>query len=261
MKKKVVLICIDGLRVDGVKQCGNGYVDELTKMGSFTFNAKTVFPSSTMPCHMSMFHSVPPETHGSMVWHEESLVPITNLFVHLCRSGAQCGMFHCWEPMGDINEAKIMALATIFFVDSHKNPGVDVDALITDAVLTYKKSLNLDFTFLYMGNPDSCGHKKGWMSEEYLHHVSKSFDNVKRVIDELGKDHTIIITTDHGGHDTGHGTLLDSDMTIPMFFIGDEFEPGKDLGEISIMDLAPTISEIMGVTPSEDWVGKTVLSI
>ena len=59
--KKVILISIDGMRPDGIKQCGNNYLNELMKMGSYTFDAKTVFPSITLPCHLSMFHSIPPQ--------------------------------------------------------------------------------------------------------------------------------------------------------------------------------------------------------
>ena len=65
MKNKVILISIDGMRPDGLIKCNNPYVDELKKMASYTFDARTVFPSVTLPCHMSMFHSVPPERHGT----------------------------------------------------------------------------------------------------------------------------------------------------------------------------------------------------
>ncbi len=65
MNKKVILISIDGMRPDGLQQCGNPYLDELKKIASYTFNAKTVFPSITLPCHLLMFHSVPPERHGN----------------------------------------------------------------------------------------------------------------------------------------------------------------------------------------------------
>ena len=60
---KVILVSIDGMRPDGVSQCGNPYVEEMKKKGSYTLTAQTVNPSVTLPCHMSMFHSVTPERH------------------------------------------------------------------------------------------------------------------------------------------------------------------------------------------------------
>ena len=64
MSKKVILISIDGMRPDGALQCGNPFVEEMMKLGAFSLETQTVFPSVTLPCHMSMFHSVPPERHG-----------------------------------------------------------------------------------------------------------------------------------------------------------------------------------------------------
>ena len=62
--EKVILMCIDGMRPDGFLQCGNPFIEEMMKLGSYSLESRTVFPSCTLPCHMSMFHSVPPERHG-----------------------------------------------------------------------------------------------------------------------------------------------------------------------------------------------------
>ena len=55
MQNKVILISIDGMRPDAVKECGNEYVEELMNKCSYTFDAQTVFPSDTFPRR-----SVPP---------------------------------------------------------------------------------------------------------------------------------------------------------------------------------------------------------
>ena len=44
------------------------------------------------------------------------------------------------------------------------------------------------------------------------------------MVERLGEEYTVIITADHGGHDRMHGTDMAEDMTIPMFFIGADFE-------------------------------------
>ena len=64
MNKKTILISIDGMRPDGLKNCSSEAVEFLKSKASYTFNAKTVYPSITLPCHMSLFHSVPPTRHG-----------------------------------------------------------------------------------------------------------------------------------------------------------------------------------------------------
>ncbi len=67
-----------------------------------------------------------------------------------------------------------------------------------------------------------------------------------------------MITADHGGHDWMHGTELPEDMTIPMFYIGEDFEAGKRFDGGSILDIAPTIAKLMDVPPAPEWEGTPV---
>ncbi|MBQ6867916.1 MAG: alkaline phosphatase, partial [Clostridia bacterium] len=68
-------------------------------------------------------------------------------------------------------------------------------------------------------------------------------------------EYTIVVTADHGGHDRSHGTTMDEDMTIPMFYIGPRFEKGKVLENTTILDIAPTICDVMGVLKAPEWEG------
>jgi len=84
MRKKAILISIDGMRPDGLMNCKNPYVDELKKIASYTLYARTVFPSATLPCHMSMFRSVMPERHGTITnTYMPQVRPINGLFEQL----------------------------------------------------------------------------------------------------------------------------------------------------------------------------------
>ena len=115
-----------------------------------------------------------------------------------------------------------------------------------------------DFVFLYMVETDQKGgHDHGWMSPEYLSIVRTAIGNVQKVVDACGQEYTIIFTADHGGHDRDHGSDRTEDMTIPIFFIGERFAPGKQLEEISILDLAPTIADVMGIGMPIEWEGKS----
>ena len=48
-------------------------------------------------------------------------------------------------------------------------------------------------------------------------------------------------------------------MTIPIFFVGDEFEKGCKLSSISILDIAPTIANVMGFPIPREWEGKSLI--
>jgi len=257
MNNKVILISIDGMRADGLQQCGNPYLETLKGLASYTFSARTVVPSVTLPCHMSMFHSVPPERHGITTnLYMPQVRPINGLFEQIKFAGGSCAMYYGWEPLRDISRPGSLLSAEYISAYSFEH----TDGMLTDRALRYINLAHPDFVFLYMVETDEKGgHDSGWMSKTYLQYISDAIDNVKRVVDAAGEEYTIIVTADHGGHDRTHGTEMDEDMVIPMIFLGKEFEPGKELDGVSILDLAPTIASIMGVPKAAEWAGKSLV--
>ena len=254
MENKVILISIDGMRPDGLQNCKNEYLNELTKMASYTFNARTVFPSVTLPCHMSLFHSVPPERHGTTTnIYMPQVRPVDGLFEQIKKVGGVSAMYYGWEPLRDVSRPSSLRAAEYINAYTFEN----TDAMLTDRALAYIKLAHPDFVFLYMVETDEKGgHDNGWMTDAYLKRIHDAIDNVKRVIEETNGEYTVIVTADHGGHDRAHGTDLDEDMTIPMIFYGKDFAPGVALKNVSILDITPTIAKIMGVPFAPEWEGK-----
>ncbi len=62
--KKAILVLVDGMRPDALRACGNPGVEEMLAGSTYTLEGRTVMPSVTLPCHMSLFHSVDPDRHG-----------------------------------------------------------------------------------------------------------------------------------------------------------------------------------------------------
>ena len=96
------------------------------------------------------------------------------------------------------------------------------------------------------------------MSDTYLSIIGNAIEQVKKVRDKFSDEYSVIVTADHGGHDRTHGTDLDEDMTIPMFFFGDRFEGGRVLENVSILDIAPTAADLLGVPAAPEWEGKSL---
>jgi len=253
---KVILISIDGMRPDGLKACNNEFLDEIIKNSSYTFDAKTVYPSITLPCHLSMFHSVPPQRHGTVSNDYVTPVrPVNGLFEQIKAAGKRAVMYYGWEPLREIGRPGSLVASEYINAYSFDH----TDAMLTDKALEYIKLTKPDFVFLYMVETDEKGgHDNGWMSEVYLSYINHAISNVKRVIEEAGEEYTVIVTADHGGHERCHGTDLPEDMTIPMFFYGPQFEPNKELGNVSILDIAPTIAAVMDIIPAKEWEGKVI---
>ena len=257
MKKKVILISIDGMRSDGMQTCGNPYVKELEKCCAYTYNARSMEPSVTFPCHFSMTHSVTPQRHGILTnTYVPQVRPVNGIFERIKNMGGESAMFYGWEPLRDIASPGTLKFAT--YINAYMKESSDT--ALTDEALKVMHAHKPDFVFLYMVETDEKGgHDNGWMSQPYLHRISIAIDNVKRVMEAFGEEYTVIVMADHGGHDRSHGTTMPEDMTIPLFFFGKDFTPGKLDQELSLLDIAPTIGEVLGIGSESEWEGKSVI--
>lgn len=257
MDKKVLLISIDGMRSDGLKACGNPYLKELEKLCSYTYDARSMNPSVTFPCHFSMTHSVTPQRHGILTnTYVPQVRPVKGIFEKVNEAGGVCAMFYGWEPLRDICPPGALKFAT--YINAYTKDSSDT--VLTDECEKLLETVKPDFAFLYMVETDEKGgHDNGWMSDEYLRRISIAIDNVKRMIEKFGDEYSIIIMADHGGHDRAHGSTMPEDMVIPLFFYGKEFEQGKVIEEpLSLLNIAPTIAKLLGVTPEPEWEGNPV---
>lgn len=256
MKNKIVLVLVDGMRPDGVEKCGHPYAKTLQSLSSWSMTAQTVMPSVTLPCHMSLFHSVNPDRHGVTTnTYVPQVRPIEGLFDRLDKFEKKCAFFNTWEELRDLSRPD--HLHTYVCLNQHKQS--DTDTKITRLAIDYIQKEDPDFTFIYLGETDEVGgHSVGWMSDTYLGCINNAFECIQKLHESLPENYTLIVTADHGGHDRCHGTELPEDTTIPTFFIGKRFTPGKKLEGVSILDLAPTVADVMGVPAAEEWEGKSL---
>lgn len=257
MKNKVILISIDGMRPDGMRECGNPYVKELEKICAYTYSAQSVNPSVTLPCHYSMAHSVTPQRHGILTnTYVPEVRPVTGIFEKIKYAGGISAMFYGWEQLRDIARPGSLRFAT--YIGTYAKESVDTE-LTTEAIKVISES-KPDFAFLYLGETDDKGgHDNGWMSAEYMRRVSIALDNAKRIFDNFSDEYSIIIMADHGGHDRSHGSTMPEDMIIPLFFYGKDFMAGELKEELSLLNIAPTIAKLMGIEPERDWEGSSVI--
>ena len=164
-------------------------------------------------------------------------------------------MYYGWEPLRDVARPESLRFAE--FIHSYSEEYSDIS--LTDRALERIRLSKPDFVFLYMVETDEKGgHDNGWMTVEYLRRIKIAIENAGRVIEKFGDEYTVIITADHGGHARMHGTLMPEDMTIPMFFRGKQFEKGKGLTGVSLLDLAPTVAKIMDLPCEKEWNGKAL---
>ena len=253
---KILVIIVDGMRPDALIKTDNAkYLLENSK---YTLNARTVTPSVTLPCHMSLFHSVDPSRHGTTTnVYTPNVRPINGLCEVLLNSRKTCAFFYNWEEIRDL--ARPNSLAFSYFCKGRLFGYDKANNIITDAAIDYLTKNETDFTFLYLGYTDMAGHNFGWMSDEYMAAMENSFANITKLYNKLPEDYTIIVTADHGGHDRTHGTELNEDMTIPIMLLSKNEKAELDFTSASIKDIAPTVTKLLGVCPDDEWEGKSLL--
>jgi predicted AlkP superfamily pyrophosphatase or phosphodiesterase len=184
--EKVILISIDGMRPDGFLNCGHPFIHRMMELGAYTLNARTVFPSVTLPCHMSLFHSVTPERHGITTNLYMPMVrPLRGLFEQLSAFRKVSAMYYGWEPLRDVARPESLKFAA--YLNAYAEDATD--ASLTDMALERIRKSKPDFVFLYMVETDEKGgHDHGWMSQAYLDCISAAIDNVRRVYEEFGDE-------------------------------------------------------------------------
>ena len=255
----VVFVMLDGVRPDALAIADCPALNSLRERGSSTLQATSVLPSITLPCHTSIFHSVPPTRHGIT---SNTFIPMARPLpglVEVARSAEKrVAFFYNWEQLRDM--ARPGHIHYAYFRDSSHDPNGD-DETVAEATRFIQHD-HPDFAFVYIGTVDTTGHDHGWMSKQYLtqlEHVDKLLDGL---FASLPPDYTLIVHSDHGGDDRNHGTDSPEDMTIPWMAVGPNIKKAYTIqSQVSLLDTAPTIAKLLEIQPHHEWEGNCVSEI
>jgi arylsulfatase A-like enzyme len=118
--------------------------------------------------------------------------------------------------------------------------------------------------FVHLRGPDEDGHASGWLSAEQLEGLRETDEAVRIVLEGLEAANMregalIILTADHGGHGTTHGTDNPEDTTIPWIINGPGVVPGRLAGAINTTDTAATAAWALELPHPVEWSGNPVL--
>ena len=251
---KTILFLVDGMRPDSL--AGIEIAQKIISKSSYSMKAQSVYPSVTLPCHISLFHSVTPQRHGTTTnIYTPQVRPIDGLCEMLKQADKRSAIFYSWEEIRDVSRPNSLTRAS--FYSGRRLGYKEAGEMLTEELIDYVTRFDTDFAFLYFGYTDWAGHKYGWMTDEYLEAMQDCWNNIEKVMNALGDEYAYIITADHGGHDRTHGSEMPEDMVIPIIFNGKCFEAGKELEDVSILDIAPTITDLIGVESNDEWEGKS----
>lgn len=256
----VVLFLVDGMRPDGLTQAATPTLDALRQTGSYTLAAQTVMPSMTLPCHTSLFFGVAPTRHGitTNVWTPQ-VRPIPGLFDVLAQADRVTASFYNWEELRDLAQPGSLNMSVMIKSVTYDTAA---DGEVAQVAAHWLGNHAFDFAFVYLGGTDLVGHIYGWMSDPYLQAIADADRHIQTVLDALPEGCTVLVTSDHGGHDQLHGTDCAEDMTIPLLLRGPAVPSGQTIEQpVTILDIAPTIAALLGVKAPAEWVGSPVIAV
>lgn len=253
----VVLISIDGMRPDALAAANCPNLTAFQSNSAFTLSALSVMPSITLPCHTSIFHSVPPQRHGIVTNTFTPLArPLPGLFDVAAAAGLRCAVFFGWEQLRDLSRPGSLALS--FCLNTSETD------LATDERLTAEAARHLsggayDLAFVYFGTVDTAGHDYGWMSPQYLAQLEQVDHYFGELLPALPDGSHVLVQSDHGGHERTHGTNSPEDMTIPWLIAGPRIKKNHQIAvPVSLLDTAPTLVRLLDIAPHPQWEGLCV---
>lgn len=252
-----LFVLIDGLRPDAIERADCPIVTSLLARSAYTLSARSVMPSITLPCHMSIFHSVPPTRHGVTTNDWQPMArPLPGLVEHATQAGKECAFFISWEPLRDLSRPN--HLQHLYF-SRDSRAFEDGDQRTATAAAEYLETRKPDFCFVYFGTVDEAGHDFGWMSAEYFWQLERVDSALGTVLASIDEDSYVLLQSDHGGHERVHGTDLPEDMTIPWLVAGPGIRTGHQIeGPVSLLDTAPTLTKLLDIEPHQTWEGRCV---
>ncbi len=249
---RVIIISIDGLRPDALLQADAPRIFTLAQSGAYTWNAQTIFPPVTLPSHASMLSAYTPEVHG-ITWNDNlpgrGTISVPTILSVAHDAGLRAVMVVGKEKMSQLN--------AFGSADSYSYITTGDQGVADEAVAQIQQGF--DLMFVHLPNIDFFGHSTGWMSETYLFEISNTDSAVGRILDALPENTTVILTADHGGHGTGHGSNIPEDMTIPWIIAGPNVAADHLITSyVTAPDTAATAAYILGLSLPADVVGQPV---
>ena len=253
-------IMIDGLRPEPLIDYRFKILAALRARSSWTLRASSVMPTKTMPCHMTIFHSVPPSRHGVITNTWVSMEnPVPGLVDVAHAAGLRCGFFYNWEKLRNISQPGSLDFS--YFKDNvYTDP--DGERILVEEALRYIASDDPNFVFVYFGTLDTAGENYGWLTDEYYMQLERVDSTLGKLLDGLPGDAFVLLQADHGGHDREHGTDLPEDMTIPWMVAGPGIRRDYEIqSPVTLLETAPTLARILAIEPHPEWEGHCVEEI
>lgn len=265
MKKKVLLIGLDGARPDSILVAKTPNLDKLASRGVFSWNAQTEIQCISGAGWTSLLTGVHTEKHK--VFNNEfssrdlQYKSISRLLMD-------------WDPqIRCIAHSNFKPIITdIFEKGTLSNSSSGPDKKMAKKMCQDINKDKGDFYFIQLDEIDRAGHDHtyGPNSPGYLEVIEKGDEYVGNLLDAVDsrpsdENWLVCLVSDHGGSGRLHDLVEikgPEELTIPLIIAGNsvtikgELKLDDDNEFAEIVDVVPTISKFLDMPPKEYWDGK-----
>lgn len=243
----VVIVSMDGGGSDMVRASDMPVLSRMIAQGAHTWKAQTVVPSITLVAHTSMLTGLDTSEH-KVNWNDWrprigrlSCPTVLSLAAERGLTTAMIAGKMKFLHLADTNVTKTVILEGA--------PPEEFAQAAADFFRAEKPAVCV----IHFAHGDSAGHLYGWGSEEQratFARVDRGLGMVSDAIEAAGlwNDTVMLITADHGGHDTGHGLNIPSDMTIPWIAVGAGVKHDRTIkSAVCVRDTAASALWLLGI--------------
>jgi hypothetical protein len=253
---RVLIVSFDGLRPDVIDLAPMANLQGLIQTGAYNPAAQTIYPSATLPSHASMLTGQCPSKH-MVDWNdylpERGFALGTDLFDLAHAAGLRTVMIAGKQKLQQVTEP--FNLDVFWWVN-------DRDIIVAQRAAPYIAE-GFGLMFVHFATIDDMGHSYGWLSPQQFSVAFRGDEALGTLLDALDeaglRDTTlVIVSADHGGHDTTHGSSQPEDMTIPWIASGPGIQSRRLASPVNTTDTAATAAWALGLPLPPEWDGRPV---
>jgi hypothetical protein len=240
--ESVLIISIDALHPVALEAETSKTIYSVMKKGTFTLRGQSTSPPVTLLSHAAMFSGIDPNEGGRKEnsWEPgQKQISSKTIFNDAKSKNFSTGFFYSKKKLGFlISDA----------IDQHQ---LDHNFSIENAMAFFEKPGRKKFCFLHVSGLDRTGPVEGWLSKGYMEELFFIDESLSSLVELItSKDsYLLIITSDHAGHGTIHGSDHPDDAKLPLVMISDiaNLTQYQEMN-YHVKDLKPMLKEILSIS-------------
>lgn len=263
LARRVILIVVDGLRVDAFDRMS--LVERYRPQASH-WRVWTGEPSLSYPGWTTILSGAPPEITGVTTNWFKGPVKVDHLLAAARAAGMSTALAGNpgWGTLSGEYGA-LFAGAIDDFVAVPDPPYGDRPAIHDTTVAVTRAGERFlgtaaPLVVLHYPAPDLMGHGYGALSEAYADSVRLIDEELTQLLGRVDlRSTTVVLTADHGHIDRGgHGGWEPVVRRVPLLFFGAGIVPGEGF-EGRLADIAPTIATLLGLPLPAHSIGRPLI--